>query len=319
MTKKTEPPPIEGGGAAAMRNELEGFSDSRNDRPSQVQSVRFCRLPIGLASVDLSYPAYRIINVLAEHANADGECWPSLITIGTKARVAKKKVPGFLVELERWNLVQRVHRPAPMSTLYRINYQWEPGAESDAGSPSVGDYPSAQVVPQAGTTQSPVRGLSVVPLPGTRTKSIEQIQEQNLPSGGEGAADRIVDADEVEVPPPGADNPNDLFGHVEQGPSLKRALFNEGVAYLVKFGSTEGHARSMLGKWLSRFGAEATVDALNAAKAAEAIHPISYCMKVLEANHGKGSHHRLRHHGAGRRPSLDDELASFVAGDHHRG
>jgi hypothetical protein len=95
---------------------------------------------------------------------------------------------------------------------------------------------------------------------------------------------------------------------------LKAAVFGSGVALLVKLGTEERNARSMLGRWRRDHGDGAVLDALSAAQAESPSDPIAWLTRTLGARNGKRpSYDRPSAWGPGDLPlgaaaaSLDEE------------
>jgi hypothetical protein len=57
---------------------------------------------------------------------------------------------------------------------------------------------------------------------------------------------------------------------------VEKVMFDQGVSYLVSAGAKPDRARSMLGKWKSKHGAPAVIEALGAAQRHGAIDPIPF-------------------------------------------
>lgn len=62
----------------------------------------------------------------------------------------------------------------------------------------------------------------------------------------------------------------------------KRALFGNGVKYLVAHGRKESEARAIIGRWLKDNSKESVFNAFAAAKEAEAVEPVSYIGRILK-------------------------------------
>lgn len=51
-----------------------------------------------------------VLLVLADHANDNGECWPSIATIARKASMSATSVKRNLADLEKTGLIRRERR-----------------------------------------------------------------------------------------------------------------------------------------------------------------------------------------------------------------
>lgn len=73
--------------------------------------------------------------VLLDHANAEGEAWPSLATLESETRCAKRQLLPALRGLEEKGLIVRIRRATERSgsitTKYRVNV-WRPGDSATA-------------------------------------------------------------------------------------------------------------------------------------------------------------------------------------------
>lgn len=57
--------------------------------------------------------------VLADFANDEGTCWPTIGTVARKARTSERTVSRVLNQFENWNLIERNYRYKD-STVYRL-------------------------------------------------------------------------------------------------------------------------------------------------------------------------------------------------------
>jgi hypothetical protein len=120
-----------------------------------------------LRDVPVSSHAVNLARALSSHANAAGECWPSVRTLAHECRLSERSVQRALRELEASCLLERVTRvtPAgdPTSNLYRLRFGFrsqgpvepppvEPPSPFEAlGEPEGG----AHQTPPGGVTESP--------------------------------------------------------------------------------------------------------------------------------------------------------------------
>jgi DNA-binding transcriptional ArsR family regulator len=66
-----------------------------------------------------------VLVALADHANAAGECWPSVLRLVDETELSERTVQGHLVALEKAGLLDRVERPGK-TTLYRLSVDRPP-------------------------------------------------------------------------------------------------------------------------------------------------------------------------------------------------
>lgn len=107
-----------------------------------------------------------VLIALADHANGDGECWPSMERIGVMAGISPRSVSRHVTALEELGLVQRARRRRHNghlgSWVYRLSYRSEPSARDSA--------PTGQQ-------------RSLLPDTAVRTEPSENRQEEPLPDG----------------------------------------------------------------------------------------------------------------------------------------
>lgn len=107
-----------------------------------------------------------VLIALADHANADGECWPSMGRVAEIAEISPRSVSRHVTTLEELGLVEKVKRRRQNghlgSWVYRVLYRTEMTGRSDS--------PTGQE-------------RSVLPVTGVRTEPSENRQGEPLPSG----------------------------------------------------------------------------------------------------------------------------------------
>lgn len=86
---------------------------------------------------------------------------------------------------------------------------------------------------------------------------------------------------------------------------LKAAIFASGVPLLQSTGTTDRHARSMLGRWRKDYGDGAVLDALAFAQTVSPSEAIPYITKTLENRSGRQSNPNNGLRGSRPDPSLD--------------
>ena len=97
---------------------------------------------------------------LADNANDDGVCWPSLTTISRETRLCRATVCVRLAELEKAGLLVRIHGERP-STVYRINLPIQSARQTSPPDRLVCD--TDRVSPGHGLDQSTARTTASPP------------------------------------------------------------------------------------------------------------------------------------------------------------
>lgn len=84
---------------------------------------------------DISATHHQVFQVLCDHANADGECWPSIATLAAEAGCTPATVSRATNALVKANLLMRYSK-AGMGAIYRIPipYDFDPRANAHMGS-----------------------------------------------------------------------------------------------------------------------------------------------------------------------------------------
>ena len=97
----------------------------------------------------------------------------------------------------------------------------------------------------------------------------------------------------LQVTPPETEAETDSSDAVASGAvaplapvDLKTALFDTGVPYLTRHGSTDRAARALLGKWRQTYGDGAVIDAIARAQGEAASDPIPLITRILETRNG---------------------------------
>lgn len=93
-----------------------------------------------------------VLLALADNANDEGECFPSIATISRRACTDERRTYRILKSLESANQITRVSRPG-RSTLYKVHPT--PGIDATPGtgaSPNIGTTPGTGATPGIGTT-----------------------------------------------------------------------------------------------------------------------------------------------------------------------
>lgn len=108
-----------------------------------------------------------VLMALADFANGEGHCWPSLASIGKKARLKRRQLIILLQKLETdgWFTVRHRHDPSgrQTSSSYQLNLVKVGGAKN-APSPEGG----AKTAPRGVQKMHPREGAKNAPLEPTR-------------------------------------------------------------------------------------------------------------------------------------------------------
>lgn len=112
-------------------------------------------------------PTHKLVALaLADHANDEGVCWPSLTRLAQRTGLSRSTIAEALKALEAAHIIFRQRGGPKRATHYRLGANGSPGAglvrqpvvrELDAGSPGAGPG-------------SPAAGLSVVREPDPNRK-----------------------------------------------------------------------------------------------------------------------------------------------------
>lgn len=102
---------------------------------------------------DLNGTRLIVLLCLADHANDDGECWPSLERLANRARVTRRNVIEHLKALRRLGYIDIIHNPGKKNR-YRVRAARHPTGDA-------GVTRDATITRDAGIT--PTRDASITP------------------------------------------------------------------------------------------------------------------------------------------------------------
>jgi hypothetical protein len=72
---------------------------------------------------DLNQSQTLVALAIADHANDEGFCWPSIKTLATKSRLSERQVQRIIRELEDGGILVYAYKPGK-SNVYKLDLQW---------------------------------------------------------------------------------------------------------------------------------------------------------------------------------------------------
>ncbi len=126
------------------------------------------------------------LNALADHADAQGRCWPSITRIARWAGCDEKTARRALQRLTKWGAVSRESRTGH-SDMFTINFGWVPPEEvsypSQNGEGAQIDTPPTATPPpsQDGSTAPPTVGAEPSVEPSKNPHSDKRPRASQLP------------------------------------------------------------------------------------------------------------------------------------------
>jgi len=163
---------------------------------------------------DVEASMQRVLLVLADHANDDGQCWPSIGKIAWKLNISERTIMRALKSLEERGVVT-VERRQGYASVYTLHLSalpdktpWEPRTSRVRGDKTSGVTPSddgQNVTPTPDIAVSPLPGQNVTPTPDIAVspeppeEPTENHQKEpppdDAPSGaGEGTVDPVEES-----------------------------------------------------------------------------------------------------------------------------
>jgi len=191
-----------------------------------------------------------VLLCLADHADDEGRCWPSVATIARKTCMTERGVRKILRRLEDEGYLETAvgsgrHGCSQYTIKTRNAVPPERGSPRNASAPNDAKTRNA-------SAQNPEHGS---PEP-SRTINI---REPSYTTSNE------VDGEAVD---------------------FTKALFERGVAFLGKHGVPERTARALVGKWRKEAGEAKTFDAFRAASKCGVTDPVSWITATLKETKG---------------------------------
>lgn len=213
---------------------------------------------------NLGHAEMRVLAALGTYADVNGSCWPSIRTLAkrlghknrrtTQRHIRKLQELGYITSNNQFG--DRGEQVASQFHIPDLNRP-EGGWQSTPPGGGRGDH--------GGDGQDSARG-------GGRG------DHPNVPI--ERTNRTLAQKDSI-APLPGAPDPAAIVFQNEPGGCLH---------YLIQRGTPEKKARTVLGRWRSKFGDGAVIDAVSIAMRNSASEPVGYVSKILKNREGAAQH-----------------------------
>jgi hypothetical protein len=144
---------------------------------------------------DLDREELLVLLCLADHANEEGVCWPSLPLIARRARMHRITATRVVDRLVELGVIARLERGGGRkSTRYKLMMFAAPRYPVEPTTIDTPERPSATVVPLFGDCPHPLQRATAPVAPGSRSTNGEQLQRATAPRASGATAGRASGA-----------------------------------------------------------------------------------------------------------------------------